>query len=285
VGGVAHAGIFSVAVAAAVAFAPAGKAGRAVALVNVGVAPALALGLPAATAAGTAWGWRWPFAAMTVILIALALAAARILPVTNPTPAAPGGAPTTRRGGGSGVLAALRSRGLQLVGLTTVVLTVGHYGAYTYVTPLLLGSGVSQGAVSAVLFGYGVAGALGLALAGAFADRRPVGALRTAITVTALALLALAALSDDAAGAIGAVLVWGVAFSAVPTLLNTAALKASTVPDAAPAVVNSMFNVGIAAGAWIGGVGLHAGGTSLVAVLSAALVALTLPLTIPRAAA
>jgi DHA1 family inner membrane transport protein len=277
IGGVAHAGIFSVAVAAAVSLAPPGKTARAVALVNAGVAPALAFGLPAATAAGGAWGWRWPFAAATLVLVLLAVLTARVLPA-DPAPAVGQTSGPSARS----VLAALRGRGLQRIGLTTVVLTVGHYTAYTYITPALLTAGISQAHVSTVLLGFGVAGAGGLVLAGAFADRHPVTSFRIAVTVTALALAGLALMAENAAGAIAAVLVWGLAFSAVPTLLNAAALRVSAVPDAAPAVVNAMFNVGIASGAWIGGHALVSGGTVGVTALGAGVVALALPLTLQR---
>lgn len=273
VGGVAHAGIFSVVVAAAVSIAPPEKTARAVAVVNAGVAPALALGLPAATAAGGVWGWRWPFAAATLVLVLLTVVVARVLPTVPRDDRTTG--PTARQ-----VLSALRGRGLQLVGLTTVVLTVGHYTAYTYVSPMLLASGVSDGALSIVLLGYGVAGIAGLVLAGMFADRYPIGLLRATITVTALALVAIAVVSHSTLGVVTAIFVWGVAFSTAPTLLNAAALRTSTVPDAAPAVVNAMFNVGIATGAWVGGRALHSGGTTTVAVLAGALVAVALPLTL-----
>ncbi|WP_162246146.1 MFS transporter [Sanguibacter sp. Leaf3] len=157
---------------------------------------------------------------------------------------------------------------------------MGHYTAYTYVSPILLSAGVSQDALSIVLLAYGIAGVGGLVLAGALADRFPVGLLRATVLVTAAALGVVALVAQSATGVIVSVVVWGVAFSAVPTLLNAAALRASTVPDAAPAVVNAMFNVGIAAGAWLGGHALLTGGTTTVALVAALLVGLSLPLTL-----
>jgi MFS transporter, DHA1 family, inner membrane transport protein len=296
-GGVAHAGIFSVAFASAASLAPPGKAGRAVAIVNAGVAPAWALGLPAATAAGTAWGWRWPFAAAIAVIVLLAIAVARFIPappaLVDTPAAAPSSAaepagdrqtdarsiPADRPSRSSGVLASLRGRGLQLIGLTTVVLTIGHYSAYTYVTPLLLRAGVEQSGVSLILLGYGVASSLGLFLAGAFVDRHLGPSLRVAIAITAAALLAIAALTDSVAGTVAVVLVWGVSFSALPILINTAALRVSAVPDAAPAVVNAMWNVGIASGAWVGGLALQSGGSSRVALVAGLLVTVSLMLT------
>ncbi|WP_345714335.1 MFS transporter, partial [Kineococcus glutinatus] len=81
-GGLAHAGIFSVVVTTAVALAPPRRSGRAVALVNTGVTAALALGVPLGTAAGTALGWRWAFAAAAACLLLLAAATALLLLAT-----------------------------------------------------------------------------------------------------------------------------------------------------------------------------------------------------------
>lgn len=301
IGGVAHAGIFSIAVACAASLVPAEKAGRAVAIVNAGVGPALAFGLPAATAAGTAWGWRWPFAAATVVMVGLAVATARIIPADPAPPVAvhigdadarhtearrdhavlvqrpAADAPSPA----AGVLAALRGRGLQTIGLLSIVMAVGHYTAYTYITPLLLRSGVEPGAVSLVLLGYGVASTLGLLLAGALVDRRPTLILRLAILMIAASLVAVAALTRSSPGTTVAVLVWGAAFGAVPTLLNTAALRSSAIPDVGPAVVNATFNIGIASGAWVGGWTLQSGAAPT-AIVAATLVAVSLLLTAIR---
>jgi predicted MFS family arabinose efflux permease len=133
-----------------------------------------------------------------------------------------------------------------------VVLTLGHYTAYTYVSPMLLRDGVSASAISVVLAGYGVAGIAGLVLTGTVVDRRPRGALYAAIVLTVACLLGVG-LIHDPAGATVTVAAWGFAFGTLPTLIQMVALRAvPRSPDAAPAVVNSAFNVGIAGGALIG---------------------------------
>ncbi|WP_432535558.1 MFS transporter [Kineococcus arenarius] len=294
-GGLAHAGLFSVAVATAVAASPPGRAGRAVALVNTGITLALALGVPLGTAAGTAWGWRWAFAATTGVLLLLAAAAAALLPAGPPAGAPDLPAPRGGERPHGGVLAALRGRPLLLVAVTTAVLTLGHYSAYTYVTPLLLRAGVGEGSVSPVLLGYGLAGFAGLLLAGATADRHPVAALRVTAGVVAACLLTLAltatataataATTASTAITVAVVVVWGAAFGAMPPLLQSAALRATDVPGAAPAVVNSTFNVGIAAGAWAGGRALLSGGPVLLTLAAAALALAALATTFRRPAA
>ena len=249
-GGLAHAGMFSVVIATAVALAPPRKAGRAVAVVNLGVTAALTLGVPLGTAAGQAWGWHGVFAALAAALLGLASAVRVTLPaIVARRPGATAPDPSGR----PGVLSALRHRPLLRVALITASLSLGHYTAYTYITPLILDAGVPAGGLGVVLLAHGLASLPGLLLAGALADRHPVVALRVALGLAGTCLLVMAALPTHTAAMVATIALWGLAFGALPSLLQTAALRVSSSRDAAPAIVNSMFNVGIAAGAWTGG--------------------------------
>ena len=160
VSGLAHAAFFGVVVSAAVALVPRPRSGRAVAVVMSGTTLALAVGVPGGTALGTAFGWRWVFAASAVLLLVLAAAVTRVLPDTPPAAAER-----------QTVMAALGQRRLLLVAAIIALLMLGHFTAYTYISPLLLNAGVARAAVSVVLLGYGAAGLLGLTLAGSAADR------------------------------------------------------------------------------------------------------------------
>jgi MFS transporter, DHA1 family, inner membrane transport protein len=263
IGGLAHAGIFTVVVATAVAVVPRERAGRALAVVNGGVTMAMTAGVPLGTAVGTAVGWRWGFAGTAAVLFALAAAAWFVVPASV---VAHGSAPP--------VLPALRRPALLRVAVATTAITLGHYAAYTYVTPLLLGSGVPGDRVSLVLFGYGAAGFVGLLLVGTVIDKHPVAALRAAVAVVLTCLL-VAVLAGGELATVLAVVAWGAGFGALPTLLQTAALRATGGSDAAPAVVNATFNVGIAGGAGLGGALLAAGAVPQ-AVVAGALVVLGL---------
>lgn len=263
IGGLAHAGIFTVVVATAVGLVSPARAGRALVVVNGGVTMALTAGVPLGTAVGTALGWRWAFGLVAALLLLLALTTLRLVPGSL---VAHGAAPP--------VLPALRGRGLLQVAAATTVITLGHYAVYTYVTPIVLASGVSEGAVSLVLFGYGAGGFVGLLVAGLIVDRHPVAALRGAVLLVA-GCLVTAALAGGTVATVAAVVAWGAGFGTLPTLLQTAALRASGGSDAAPAVVNATFNVGIAGGAWIGG-GLLVAGAGAQALVGGALVLLGL---------
>lgn len=152
-GGLAHAGFFSVVFAAAISFAPPGKQGRAVAFVGAGNAAALVLGVPLGTAVGTAIGWRWAFAGCSITMLVFAVLIALVLPTTQP--------PSAHIAQLS-VLTAARSRPLLIVAAVIVVLTLVHYTPFTYLSPLLQDAGVNAASVSPVLLGYGAAGIFGL---------------------------------------------------------------------------------------------------------------------------
>lgn len=288
--GLAHAGFFSVVVGAAVALVPPDRVGRAVAAVSAGNALALVGGVPLGTALGTALGWRWAFVVAALVLLVLAAATLVLLP-RAPAPAASAAVP---------VLQAVRERPLQRVALVVVVLMLGHFTLWTYVSPLLLDVGVPAGGVGLVLLGYGGAGVVGLLLAGAVVDRHLRGATVSAVAATALLLLALGLLgvapdllpgvtagSDLVRAATVAVVVaWGAAFGMLPTLLQTLALRASPASeDAAPALVNASFNVGIAGGGLVGAQVLLLAEPSVLALVGAAGAGLALALLPGRAAA
>ena len=272
--GLAHAGFFSVAVGAAVSLVPPERAGRATAWVFGGTTLAFAAGVPAGTALGTAAGWRWAFAGIAAVLLLLGVLAAALLPA-SPPPAAAAPAPLRQ---------VLRRRPVVLVAATTAVLTLGHYTAFTYISPIVTAAGIEEAHVSLVLLGYGVAGALGLALAGALVDRLPRPALIGAVLLTAGTLGVIGAPGSTAVLVV-AVVLWGVAFGSLPTLLQAAARRAAPdAGDAAPGLTNATFNVGIAGGGLLGARALLVAEPPALAVTGAALgaVALVLVLLTPR---
>jgi predicted MFS family arabinose efflux permease len=159
-----------------------------------------------------------------------------------------------------------------VIGSNTLAL-MGHYMLYTYVSVLLLRSGASPSMVGPILLVFGVFGLIGVWSAGPRLDRHLRGS----------ALLIPAALSVGIAGAGAAVpvlalvivagAVWNGAFGAVPTLYQTAAVRAqATSPELAGAWINASANAGIAAGAALGGVVLANAGIREVAWLAAAIV-------------
>lgn len=165
------------------------RAGRAVATVYAGNSAALSLGVPLGTAMGNALGWRSAFVALAVVAAVITALAPALLPH------APGA-----RSSDSSVTKAFRIPGVLAIALATTLIMLGHFTLYTYVAPYLAHAGVTEQAVSPVLFAFGVAGIAGVWCAGLLVDRRPRGALLGAVGIMVLALAALAAFGSFTCG-------------------------------------------------------------------------------------
>ena len=242
VGGLAHAGFFAVSVAAAVSLVDAPRSGRAVAVIMVGNALALVLGVPLGTVLGTALGWRWAFVVLASATAVLAVAVLLVLPRDRP-PLATTSTP---------VLTAARRPALLVMSLVITLLALGHYTLYTYTSALLLHDGIARAGVGIALFGYGCGGLVGLALASAVVARRPEQGLVVDGALMGISLL-LAAVVGSPAGIVVVLVIWGVAFGALPTLTQTVTLRAAgDATGAATALVNATMNIGIAGGALLG---------------------------------
>ncbi len=203
------------------------------------------LGVPLSTSLGTAVGWRWSFAVLAVGCAAIVVLVAVLLPAVAAEIPPRRDRDDTRRG---------RSR-LGIVVTANGLLFGGQYTAYTYISVILLASGVSAGAVGPVLLLFGALGLIGLWAAARFLDRSP----RTlAITVTAViigGMVAVAVAIPSAAGVVVAAGVWLAAFGAIPSTFQVAALRASGgTADVAGAFVNATANFGIGTGAALGAV-------------------------------
>jgi MFS transporter, DHA1 family, inner membrane transport protein len=157
-------------------------------------------------------------------------------------------------------LAPLRQPRLLLVYAMTTVGYGGSFIAFTFLAPILQQiSGISAGGVSLVLLVYGVSVAVGNVWGGRLADRRgPVGALKLIFLGLAAVLLVLTFTAAYAWAAVLTVLVWGAfAFGNVPGLqlyvVRQAELHTPRAVDVASGLNIAAFNLGIAFGAWGGG--------------------------------
>ncbi|MFC0599521.1 MFS transporter [Streptomyces palmae] len=243
--GVSIGGVWSIAGGLAVRLVPERSVGTATALIFSGIAVASVLGVPAGTLIGDLADWRTAFAVVGVLALAVLIALACLLP---PLPATG----TVRLGEVPGLL---RNPRLRSVLAVTLLLVTGHFGAYTYVRPVLEDvSGVGTGLISTLLLVYGLAGITGNFVAGAAAQR---DARRTALALSALlaaAELALPLLGRGPVGATALLLLWGVAYGGVSVTTQTWVTDAAPhTREAASALFVGAFNVAIALGALLGG--------------------------------
>jgi len=244
------------------------RLGRAVTLVFTGGTTAVLVGVPAGTALGVAIGWRAAFGVLTAATIAVALVAARLLP------AMPGETAAT----GTSLLRVLRTPSVAVVAVTTALTMLGFFSFYTYISPILLASGVSEQGLGPVLFGYGVAGAGGLFLAGLLVDRRPRFAMLTGMATLTAALAFLAVAPEGAPPTVVGVILAGMALNGLAVLVQAAILRAAPprAGDTASALNASAFNIGIGGGALLGGQVLTGWGIGALPVVAAILTGLGL---------
>lgn len=236
------------ALGAVLAATAAGRAAsvRATAIVAGGLTVANVLGVPIGTVLGQWLGWRAPF----WVLAGLALVAAVVLALG--LRAASHGPRSTLRS----ELQAVRKRRLWLIYLGAMLLPASFVSVYSYIAPLLTErAGLSDTAVPLVMFGYGLAGVLGTIIGGRLGDRAPYRVAIPSVAILAVVLGALTIWGGNPVVAIVLfVLLGSVAMVAQPILIATAGQLAAPTTTLAIALTVSSLNVGIAIGAWLGGV-------------------------------
>ncbi|MES3023591.1 MAG: MFS transporter [Pseudomonadota bacterium] len=249
--GLAHGVFFSIGSTIATGLVPKEKAASAIALMFSGLTVALVTGVPLGTFIGQTFGWQATFLAVSVLGV-IAVVGNAFLLLGN----IPNGKPSAL----VEQLAVLRQPRLLLVYAITTLGYGGTFIAFTYLAPILQDvSGFSAASVGLVMLVYGVSVAFGNIWGGKLADK--IGPIRALQIVFALLALVMFILTFSAANAILVlltVLAWGaVAFGNVPGLQLYVVQRAERdVPqavDVASGLNIAAFNVGIALGAWAGG--------------------------------
>lgn len=228
--------------AAAELFRPALR-GRVVSVVFAGGTVALALGVPAGTWLGERAGWRASFLAVAGLGAVVLVVVATLLPSTSPEEghAARGATPDIRRFG--------------LLVAVAVLATAGAIVAYTYVALFVTEvSGFSASSVGAILLARGIASVLGILAIGAVLDRGPWLALIATVALQSAALLGLYTFGHRPSVSVALIALAGLAFAAFTAALGGLVLQvAPGRSDLAAAMVSAAVNVGITAGAFVGG--------------------------------
>ncbi|QFT99881.1 Inner membrane transport protein YdhP (plasmid) [Roseovarius sp. THAF8] len=249
--GLAHGVFFAIASTIATDLVEREKESSAIATVFLGLTVALVTGVPFGTWIGQTFGWQSTFLGV-VALGLIGLIASAVLVPNNLRRGAP---PSLKA-----QMQVLTSPRLLLVYLITAVGYGGNFIAFTYLAPMLTDvTGLSAGAVSLVILLYGASVAAGNILGGKLADRTgPVPALTLIFAGLAASLAALGVALASPVAAIAVVAVWGgFAFANVPPLQSyTVAIAREVAPgavDVASGLNIGAFNLGIAVGAWAGG--------------------------------
>jgi DHA1 family inner membrane transport protein len=243
---------------------------RAIAITGAGGSAAFVLGVPVGTALGHGFGWRLAFGIIAVTMLVLAALVLWLLPpVDHRAHLEEAGARTPLRQDAS------LGPVLVVCGAIAVVV-VGQNVLYTYIAPFITDlAGFSSDSVGPILFLYGGAGAIGLVLAGVLGNRRPILGIAASAAVVIVCILALGAAPTVAPLVVTAIVVWGVAFGALPPLLQTRNMTVASlrIRDLASAGMTTAFNVGIGGGALVGAGLTDAVGLGVLAWVAAAVMA------------
>ena len=256
--GLAHGVFFSIGSTIATSLVPKEKAASAIALMFSGLTVALVTGVPLGTFIGQHFGWQMTFLAVALLGVVAFAGIAALVPA-NIAGSAPSSLPTQ--------LSVLKKPRLLLVYAMTTLGYGGTFVAFTYLAPILEQvAGFSSNSVGLVMLVYGVSVAFGNIWGGKLADRKgPIRALQIVFALLAGVLFLLDFTASNKIAVLVTVLAWGaVAFGNVPGLqvyvVRRAERDAPGAVDVASGLNIAAFNVGIALGAWGGGLIVeHAG--------------------------
>ena len=249
--GLAHGVFFSIGSTIATSLVPKEKAASAIAIMFTGLTVALVTGVPLGTFIGQHFGWRETFLAVSALGLVAFVGSLLYVPssIKHSKPAS--------------LLQQVQVLGQPRLLLVYAMTAVGYGGsfiAFTYLAPILQQvSGLGANAVGLVMLVYGVSVAFGNIWGGKLADQRgPVAALKLIFLLLAAVLLLLTFTAPHPVLVIITVLLWGaVAFGNVAGLQVYVVRQAEHFTPRAVDVASGLniaaFNLGIAGGAWGGG--------------------------------
>lgn len=250
--GLAHGVFFSIGSTIATSLVPKEKGASAIAIMFTGLTVALVTGVPLGTYIGQVFGWEATFLTVSILGL-LAMIGSAILVPSNLKQAKP-----TNLAAQVKVLTHPR---LLLVYAITAIGYGGTFIAFTYLAPILNEvTGFESSSVGLILLVYGISVAVGNIWGGKMADNfGPIKALTIIFSGLAGILLVLNFTAYNPVAAVITILVWGAfAFGNVPGLqVYIVKLAEKYTPDAvdvASGLNIAAFNVGIAIGAWGGGI-------------------------------
>ncbi|OSC42000.1 MFS transporter [Mycobacterium decipiens] len=251
---VTHGLLWAVIAPIATRLVPPSHAGRATISIYIGTSLALVVGSPLTAAMSLMWGWRVAAAGITAAAAAVTLAARLALPelVLRPDQLERVGSRARHH----------RNPRLVKVSLLTMIAVTGHFVSYTYIVVIIRDVvGVRGPNLAWLLAAYGVAGLVSVSVVARPLDRSPKGAAIVGMAGLTAALIALTALAfggyRTAATALvgaGAIVLWGATATAVSPMLQSAAMRSGAEdPDGASGLYVTAFQIGIMAGALLGG--------------------------------
>ncbi|WP_131667531.1 sugar transporter [Psychrobacter pygoscelis] len=240
-----HAIFWSITAAITLRVAPEGKKALALSILATGTSLAMVLGVPLGRLVGQWFGWRATFAGIGAIAFAVCILQAKLLPTL----------PSMFDGSIKKVPELLKNPLLVCLYLFCFVVFTAHYTAYSYIEPFMREVGsISANEATLVLLIFGGAGIIGSVLFSYWGDRYNKALMVIASILLLLSLLTLTLAVTSIWSLTILALIWG---AVLMMLLLAVQAKVIMIDLKAQDMVMSMFsgiiNLGIGAGALLGG--------------------------------
>lgn len=242
---VTHAIFWSINASLVIRIAPSGKRTQALSMLATGTALAMVLGVPIGRIIGQYLGWQATFGLIGFSAFVLMIMLSRLLPKL----------PSEHTGSLKSVPELFRRPPLVSIYLLVALVVTAHYTAYSYIEPFIQAVALqSANFTTLLLLLFGGAGIFGSMLFSALGKKFPSGLVLGTILLITLCMGLLVVTAGHNMQTILLCIVWGIAMMIINLALQIRVLSlAPDATDVAMSLMSGIYNIGIGAGALLGG--------------------------------